>query len=380
MTPSIPRALRLRLASVLFLAAFSTAPAATVPHPSSTIHVANNGIDAPLCGLPQTLPCRSITQAVKNAGNGDHIVVGPGIYGDLSDDGTIGQTGEEAGAPGCGCVLAINKGVIVTSTDGAASTVINAHNVDVIQNVLVIGNGAEFGRPSQGFTVTNTREQSIANSGIVIDATNVKIRGNQVISVFTTVTVLNPLTQQPERLPVRGSVGIGVVNSTETILIEANQVIGWSTGIHVEGAGKMVIGNQVSLNDTGILADGDNNIAGNGVIANEFGMILDGLVEASGNALIGNEGPGVEIDTTNNVVVQKNNIFGNDAQDLTGTGRACGVVYDGATTLLASHNFWGSSNGPGPHPGDNVCNLNSGTIISTPFAAKPFVVNAPIRP
>jgi hypothetical protein len=43
-------------------------------------------------------------------------------------------------------------------------------------NVLIITNGGEFGRPDHGFLVTNTN----SGGGIVIDGTNIKVRGNQI--------------------------------------------------------------------------------------------------------------------------------------------------------------------------------------------------------
>ena len=88
------------LVAALFLACVPAASAAM-------LYVANNGVDSGSCG-PKTKPCRSITQAIHNAAAGDHIIVGPGRY-----------TGE-SGAPGCSCFVAINKRLILTSSDGAA--------------------------------------------------------------------------------------------------------------------------------------------------------------------------------------------------------------------------------------------------------------------
>src|SRR5205085_3298064 len=106
---------------------------------SGTLYVANNGIDGASCSCgTKGAPCRSITCAIGNAVAGDTIIVGPGKYGDLDDSGTIGQAGEENGSPGCGCVLSLNKSVTLVSSDGAASTVIDAHAVTANTNVLII--------------------------------------------------------------------------------------------------------------------------------------------------------------------------------------------------------------------------------------------------
>jgi len=59
------------------------------------ILVTNNAIDSLTCGT-KTEPCRSISQAIDNANTGDHILVGPGRYGDLNGDGDFNDPGEEA--------------------------------------------------------------------------------------------------------------------------------------------------------------------------------------------------------------------------------------------------------------------------------------------
>jgi hypothetical protein len=82
--------------------------------------VADNAVDQPGC-RSKASPCRSISQAIANAMPGDEIVVGPGAYGDLNGDGSLSLPGEENGAPGCACMLASNKAVSLTSSDGAAA-------------------------------------------------------------------------------------------------------------------------------------------------------------------------------------------------------------------------------------------------------------------
>src|SRR5438477_644844 len=127
----------------------------------NTLHVANNGVDSGGCGSSSS-PCRSITRAIVNARvsgiAGDTILVGPGVYGDLNRNGTLGDSaGEEVPSAGCGCMLSINWPVILESTDGAAATVIDASTVGAGENVLIIANDVEFGRPDHGFLVTNAR-------------------------------------------------------------------------------------------------------------------------------------------------------------------------------------------------------------------------------
>jgi hypothetical protein len=162
--------------------------------------------------------CRSITQAVELANPGDTILVGPGRYGDLNRNGTLGEPGEELGyltpPASCSCVLQIEKRVIIISSGGAAATMIDGRSVDVIQNVFLTTVGGEFGRPGKGFTVTGTK--STNGHGIVLDAGDVwLVRGNQVIY---------------KHISSGESTGTGILTvNTAAVRIEGNQVTGWKT-------------------------------------------------------------------------------------------------------------------------------------------------------
>ena len=116
--------------------------AASAPAGAEVVHVATFGQDSSACGgLLQR--CRSIGQAVRNASDGDTVVVAPGTYGDLNRNGVIGEPGEESGAPGCGCLIAISKRIVVLSERGAEVTTIDASQIesnDFIANDLD-GNG-----------------------------------------------------------------------------------------------------------------------------------------------------------------------------------------------------------------------------------------------
>ena len=92
----------------------------------ATRYVADTGTDGPACGLDAATACRSITQAIALAAPGETILVGPGRYGDLNRNGVLGDiAGEETGSHACGCVLSINKTVIVISSAGTAVTTID---------------------------------------------------------------------------------------------------------------------------------------------------------------------------------------------------------------------------------------------------------------
>lgn len=338
---------------------------------ASTLYVANNGVNPRdcssglACGVGAgTPPCRSITCAIASAQAGDTIVVGPGGYGDLDNDGILGEAGEEKPPAGCDCMIAVNKAVTLVSSHGAASTVIAARSVDVAKNVLLALNGGEFGQPGKGFTITNTK-RNLAE-GIVIDGTNVKVRGNQVL-----VTHVYPLA-----LPSPGG-GISAL-SGGPILIEGNQVLGyWNPGIRAQGTGKTVRKNQVSVNfAAGIEAEGDSVVIGNIITAASQGIWLIEGARAVGNAIYG--GPnttGVYVSTYEGTfpftgVIERNNI----------TGMACGVYNSGVPSLSAINNYWGAVSGPGPAPAAAVCNVSGGTTVTTPFATAPFIVKAPIKP
>jgi hypothetical protein len=327
---------------------------------AGTLYVASNGLDAGDCG-PKKSPCRSITRAIANASVGDKIIVGPGRYGDLNRNGTLGETGEETPSSGCGCMLSINKRVSVTSSNGAAVTVIDATSSPEATNVLIIATGGELGKPSKGFTVTNTGATS--GSGIVIDAANVIVRGNQVVAT------------------VRGGSSFIGINALDDgpgpALIEANQIIGWTNGIRAFGAGKTVRKNVSVLNTFGIFATGSTNVVGNVVIGSfAGGLELADAVNVVGNAVIANKGAGgMRTAKAFGGVIAGNNVFGNfGPQDSN-----CGLfnVENGATNLVAANNYWGAATGPGPDPADDVCEQPT---TATPFATKPFNVKAPIKP
>ena len=293
-----------QLAAVLLVAA-GLLLIAPLAH-GTTLYVANNGVDGPSCGT-KTSPCRSIGQTIANAVAGDAIVVGPGRYGDLNGNGVLGEPGEEnpdVFSPGCGCVLGVNKTLTLTSSNGAAATVIDATSVASIQNVLIIGNGVQFGKAGKGFTVTSTaagrdptpavldvvvRPSPTVPAGIVVDASNVAITGNQV--VFQLVDALVDISaDQSFTITDISTFGSGsgiyaVENDGETVTIQGNQVIGgWEFGIRALSSGKTVKGNTVSLNLLGVAVSGKSSVEGN-VIAGNFstGIAFEGSATVIGN-------------------------------------------------------------------------------------------------
>jgi hypothetical protein len=324
----------------------------------STLYVANNGLDGSSCGAKKS-PCRSISQAVNtNAADGDTIIVGPGGYGDLNRNGTLGDSpGEEAG--GFDCVLVVARAVTITSSGGAAATTIDGRNDSTSCNVGIVVDGTQFGKPGKGFTVTNT---SLGQGrGIVLNANNLAVQGNQVIATDGSGL----------------GTGIYTVDFPEDILIEGNQVVGWGFGMWVQGTGKRVLKNSLTQNSIAIFASGTNLISGNLITSNYEAIEAagPGAGDLIGNAVYANV-IGFGVDVPFGGRIEKNNIFGNSG---------CGLengdpTFGGVLGLDATNNYWGASTGPGSDPADGVCNLGGGTSVTTPFATKPFKVKAPIKP
>ena len=333
---------------------------------AATLFVANNGVDSPGCGATQT-PCRSISRAIGNAKAGDEVVVGPGRYGDLNGNGAIGEAGEESGATGCDCMIAVNKALVIRSSHGAAATLIDARTVNVTQNVLFIATGGEFGRPGQGFTVTPAiGAAQFAPFGIMIDSNDVSVRGNQVVGSFQSK-----------------GIGINTVCSAGVVRIEDNQVMGWNLGIQPECANKTVRRNALSFNVWGVLAFTDLPVADNVAIGNSASGIHVTGGSASGNIAAGNAtglsssfvgvlsgnaalGNSVGIDSFDGGgAVQGNNLIGNQ----------CGLRREGPSSAIATNDFWGAATGPGVDPADNVC---FGLAVTSPFATTPFNVPNPL--
>lgn len=346
------------------------------PSHGLTIYVANNGRESTFCGLQvingftcgaKETPCRSIQCAIREADPGDTIIVGPGRYGDLNKDGDQTDEGEEFGSSGCSCLLSVNKAVTIVSSHGAASTVIDAHSMDVARNVLLLLNGGEFGRPGKGFTVTNTKRHQA--DGIEVDGANVKLRGNQIVS-----SQVAPFSGE-EPLPRNGI----VASSGGPVLIQANQVIGqWSQGIVARGTGKTVRNNQVSASEgIGIFGADDALLLGNIVSAVGAGVWVRGGASAITNAVYGNH-YGIVVEHDDEVLpftgtVERNNIVGN----------FCGfnnLNLGAPVPLEAQNNYWGAASGPGADPADTACADDEGPTNMTPFATAPFRVNAPIKP
>src|SRR5262245_9964652 len=165
-TRSLQRCVQALLALCLFSGATGAVQA-------KTLNVTNHGGDSPTCG-GTTTPCRSISQAITNAADGDRISVGPGRYG--MNFGEVAEVNT-----GCNCLLKVNKQLTVESRAGAAATVLEAGGVavDVVQ---ISASSVSFGKKNSGFTLTGAGEtEDYRGSGIRInpdDLVEIRVEGN----------------------------------------------------------------------------------------------------------------------------------------------------------------------------------------------------------
>jgi hypothetical protein len=330
---------------------------------ATTWKVANNGVDSASCGASAN-PCRSITQVIANASDGDKIVVGPGTYGDLNNDGILGDSPGEENPGVVGCMICVNKSLTLVSSDGAAETLIDAGLVpNLSETVAIAADNVKFGAAGQGFTVTNVLtapDQENPTNGITTGADQVIIRGNRVIV---------------ERSEIASPTFSGIFagnfpDNGNTVLIEGNQVIGWEQGIAASGVNITVTQNAVQFNYRGI-AIGPGTAKGNVVTDNANGIVTyQNGQNVKGNAVLGN---GIGIDASAGGTIQNNNIFGN----------GCGVNIQGfpaPTSVIATSNYWGAATGPGPAPANGVCGSQANVAIVTPFARQPFTVTMNVTP
>lgn len=353
----------LPLAIAVVLAAASLADGAT-------LYVASNGEDSLLHPCPpgsctsKESPCRSISCAVRSAAPGDTIVVGPGRYGDLNGNGTLGEAGEEAPTPQCACMLAIDKPLTLVSSAGAAATIIDARSAAVEANVRINTSDATLGKARKGFTVTSTNISWPRSIGVAIDASSrIRIEGNQIVDGRRS------LPSGPTWPP---GYGIDMQLPSSDVVIQGNQVVEWTNqGILANGSNIIVRRNVMSLNYLGIDANGSTSVIGNIAVGNEIiGIGLNDSSFAIGNAALGSDA-GIVAAFGMTGVATNNNLMGNQY----------GIENDGVAGLPATENYWGAATGPGPDPADEMRNLDANAAaIVTPFATKPFSIRVAIKP
>ena len=317
---------------------------------AATLNVASNGTDSASCGTSS--PCRSISQAIALAAAGDTIVVGPGRYGDLNDNGTFGETGEEPVPGACGCMIDVDKKLTILSRDGAAATVIDAKG-EAVTAVLIEGataSGTVFGKANKGFTIAGG--SGVVGLTINGGATGVVVAGN---------------TSSYNDFGFRADASGAAFNN--------NRAVGnLFQGIYVTATAS-IVGNvvtQSAQNGIWLSAGGPHTVKGNVSSGNlGDGILIDAVATGSvvsGNAVLDNGASGIEVTAAGSATLAKNSIFGNGTA--AGPAANCGLTSAAAVPIDASKSFWGAASGPGADPADAVCGASAGTVTVLPVATK----------
>jgi hypothetical protein len=344
---------------------------------AATVHVANNGIDTPVCGAVGN-PCRSITQGIANAAAGDTVLVRPGRYGDIDGSGAIDRPGEEKSVVPFGSTVGVyvNKRVTVLSTDGAGATLIDMGNATEV-GVEVAVNGARFGERDAGFAVTRARALGIAARRV----TEVVVAGNIAanLPVGFALTSSGTLVARDNTATGNGTgFSLTSANLAGFVTLANNVATTNDTGIAVgPTAGHRVSGNRVSYNGVGLnVAYGASILSSNRVTGNERGVRVGGFATTDGplanapllqrNHLVGNRVNGVDVfsgPAGAMPLLRENNIFGNGQ---------CGTTNQSQFVLDARNNYWGAPTGPSfQDPADPAC---PNRTLTTPFAVREFVI------
>ena len=363
----------------IFFGAALFAAASQAMAAGATVHVANNGLDTATCGSRAT-PCRSIGRGVDRASAGDTVLVGPGKYGDLDENGLLGGPGEEVSSGPA--AVRIGKPIRVVSSAGAALTVIDAGGSQW-WTVDVDADGVTFGVVGGGFTLVGNQFYGLSCDG----NTNVRIAGNiasgsPAHGFLVTSTGFIELSDNIAH----HNVGAGFIVSSMT---EANRLVmrnnqSYSNGIGIVSAsyGRHEIAyNEVSNNKgVGISVDhAPSFIHHNIVTGNDMGIASnswspDRLPTAGPvlyrNSLIGNTRFGIMVVAGPPVrtTVKENNFFGNGVST-DEFGKNCGLANFTGETLNAVNSYWGAATGPGPEPADVAC--GNDPVVTAPFARTP---------
>lgn len=344
---------------------------------AAVLQVANNGLDGPACG-GKTAPCRSITRAVDLAAPGDTIVVGPGRYGDLDRDGTLGEANEEG--PEIAALILIDKAVTVESVTGAASTIIDVAGFNRAA-VRITASGARFGRAKKGFTLFDSFGNGVA---IEDPASNVTVEGN--LAILTNSGFLAGGTGGGNviagNVASANALGVGLASAGGAVARSNLAVASTADGFAAGGTGSQRFEGNVALANeefgfTAGLYD-EAVLVGNVAIGNREGLRggNGGALGVTGFAAIANRQAGVHNQGTTTVSVTASNLIGNGTQSIGGSFN-CGTITE-TPPLTATDVFWGAATGPGDDPADDVCDLGSGTTTVAPFATKPFKIKTKV--
>jgi hypothetical protein len=302
-------------------------------------YVTNSGADSPVCGTARDRACRSISQAIENASDGDVIWVGAGRYGDVSGRGDFTSPGDEHARDtgrgpdeGVSCVLCITKAVAIYSYNGTAATTISGNSAygSVVQ---VLSDKVVFGSKDHGFTLTGGPigvALSYDAFGSGLPQVSITVAGNVTVNAATAGYAFFGFDVPPhavsdcpveicfpharvlfaQNTAVGGGAGFfaraGRWSSAATI--RDNLAFGAGTGFMVDPGGVAIADDPINATAIGIrlvhnvatnnqigfntVAAGDlnNNLAAANAIAGF--LMVPGGAAFQGNAATGNGGPG----------------------------------------------------------------------------------------
>ncbi|MFL6603168.1 MAG: hypothetical protein ACJ8R9_17810 [Steroidobacteraceae bacterium] len=390
--------------SLLALSVLAIAGSAFGADAGRVLWVANDGVDSTSCGMSRTTQCRSITQAIQNAANGDTIQVGAGRYGDLNGDRDFADAGEEHANSTLGCIVCITKSVRIFSLNGATITMIDAaaDNPELKVGVAILANGVTFGVKDHGFLITGAQADGL----LVYKANGARVGGNLALK--------------------NGGSGFRGEDVGDSLLIADNTAMDNQHGFQVEASDPLANDNDVMLKRNIAIANSFVGFIGfrrNAVLfgdvatGNYLGFALDearfsllestavgntssGITTSNGpcctffgfksrrDTIVGNQGPGIEIGVfSSGSDIQESNLYGNNTIAVTDEHGEqhlnCGVYNidkHADVDVSATGNFWGRATGPGADPADEAgggsvgrtnCDVENTTIVK-PFSPTPF--------
>jgi hypothetical protein len=372
---------------------------------SVTLRVTNDGADSATCGAP-TKPCRSISQAIENAADGDSIEVGAGHYGNVSGDPNFAGPGDEHPQADSRCIVCITKALSIFSLHGAAVTVIQSiPTPNLISTVGILHDGVTFGQAGGGFTVTGGNVQGIVldqdasggEYGIAVQH-RVTIAGNVDLGdaygfVFNGAGFVdrpcpNPSCMSTAQVIFSDNESINnavsafsvYVNTYQAqITLQSNLALGGGTGFFVSPGGQdeegdafgaanvALVGNVSVHNGIGFSADAPGKMEANTAAGNAQAgfLVVPGGGQFQDNSAIGNAGPGAIVqfstylgDTQGNHRFQtftQKNFYGNNrnrpALNVSvgpfqapnpGPSAHCGVLNMGAVAAVVGPNAGGT--------------------------------------
>jgi parallel beta-helix repeat protein len=341
-------------ARVYFVFCLMLVAVGATPSQATQWQVSGHGLDSNSC--TGASPCRSISEAVRRAKAGDTIYVLPGVYGDLNENGVLGEPGEENGEVGygCYCVVKVDKAVTIISQGGALLTRIDvrafADAGTLIHAVRITADHAVFGLPQQGFQISGSNYFAVR-----LDASHATLSGNIASGSESGFYVTGSYNKLDNDLSINGSgAGFNITGSYNTIV--NSLASGGGAGFQVSADTGPGIGNAFT-----------NDISSGNVV----GFNLFAPVVISGSEAIGNWESAVAIRGNGPVTVNNSNFFGNGTQ----TATNCAIENFTGAAATINKSYWGAATGPGAEPADRVCDYVANVTKVPTFQSTSYAIS-----